>query len=78
MTPGDVAVISAKLESVLDRIDELHRELRDDIHEIRSDHGNTKQELSDLRLEASKLRGAVGVVIFVVPLMLIAVQYVLR
>lgn len=78
MTAADVTVISTKLESVLDRIDELHRELREDIHEIKEDHTNTKQQLADLKLEASRLRGAVGVVIFGVPILLVAVEYVLR
>lgn len=78
MTAADVTVISTKLESVLDRIDELHRELREDIKEIKDDHSNTKQQLADLRLEASRLRGAIAVVVFVIPILLVAVEYVLR
>lgn len=78
MTAADVTVISTKLESVLDRIDELHRELREDIKEIKDDHSNTKQQLADLRLEASRLRGAIAVVVFVIPVLLVAVQWVFR
>lgn len=78
MTAADVTAIATKLEAVLSKIDDLHRELREDISEIKDDHANTKKELSELKSDGAKLRGAIGVVIFVVPFIVFFLDYILR
>lgn len=77
MTTTEIAAIEAHLEGLGRKIDALHRELRDDIQEIKADSLRTSQEVSSLKIENAKVKGALAAITLGLPFAVFALEQIL-